>query len=200
MIFCSKKKQKKMYLSCKFEYFFGWCKMESHIASGLIHMKISTRGKLIERIDIENKSQYNGIQDTVVMGRLIKNAKKTKQITWLFYEDSPQNQTILVANHGIFALPFPWYPLILFQLNPILDLFRSLDNDSNVLNYSFAVILCEHLRTSMMFQMEKERHSKGTNNRIKSNQIWCISNNAWKQAEMQYCTFLAANFEYNCED
>lgn len=101
-----------MYLSCKFKHFFWWCKMESHMASGLIHMKISTRGKLIECMDIENKSQYYEIRDTVAMGRLIKNAKKTKQITWLFYEDSPKNQIILVANRGIFALPFPWYPLI----------------------------------------------------------------------------------------
>lgn len=111
MIFCSNNGTKYV-LELQIQTFFWWCKMESHMASGLIHMKISTRGKLIECMDIENKSQYYKIRDTVAMGRLIKNAKKTKQITWLFYEDSPKNQIILVANRGIFALPFPWYPLI----------------------------------------------------------------------------------------
>lgn len=103
---------KRNVLELQIQILFWWCKMESHMASGLIHMKISTRGKLIECMDIENKSQYYEIRDTVAMGRLIKNAKKTKPITWLFYEDSPQNQIILVTNRGIFALPFPWYPLI----------------------------------------------------------------------------------------
>lgn len=115
MIFCSNNGTKYVLELQIQTFFFWWCKMESHMASGLIHMKISTRGKLIECMDIENKSQYYEIRDTVAMGRLIKNAEKTKQITWLFYEDSPKNQIILVANRGIFALPFPWYPLIFFN-------------------------------------------------------------------------------------